>query len=708
MRRVSSGRPLFLIAAAILLVPVAGTANPLLEPSTLPLGYPPFDVIRDEHFRPAYEEAMAEHAREVAAIADAPEAPSFENTLVALERAGQRLGRVSRIFGGLNGTVTNPARQALERELAPKLAAHADSIRLNPKLFARIDRLHARRAELGLDPESLRLLERYHTDFIRSGARLDEAAKTTLRALNAELASLQTAFTQNVLKETNASAVLVDSREELAGWSDAAIAAAAAAARAEKHEGKFLIRLVNTTGQPPLESLSNRALRQRLHEASVSRGARGNAFDNRALVSRIASARAERASLLGFPNHAAFVLEEQTARSVGAVNELLARLAPAAVANARREADAMRAILATEAPGATLQPWDWSHLSEKVRSQRYAFDAAALRPYYEMNRVLVDGVFFAATRLYGITFRERPDLPRYHPDTRVFEILDVDGSPLAILIIDWYARPSKRGGAWANSYVSQSSLLGTRSVVGNHLNVPKPADGEPTLLTHSEVNTAFHEFGHNLHAIFSAVRYPRFAGTGVPRDFVELPSQINELWMDWPEVRANYARHYRTGEPIPAELVAKVEAAAKFNQGFATTEYLAAALLDQAWHQLPASAIPAADGVLAFEAEALRRHGVDFDLVPPRYRSTYFSHTFSGGYSAGYYAYLWAEVLDADGSEWFKANGGLTRSNGDRFRAAVLSRGGSRDAMEIYRDFRGRDPDIAPLLSRRGLDGPPQ
>ncbi|MBK8476823.1 MAG: M3 family metallopeptidase [Opitutaceae bacterium] len=682
---------------------LAASDNPLLVPSDLPFGYPRFDLVRDEHFRSAYAQGMLENLREVDAIAGNPAEPTFENTVVALERAGQLLDGVDRVFDGLNGTNTNRELQAIEKEMAPRLAAHADAVRLNPRLFARIDALHARRAELALDSESARLLERCHTDFVRAGAKLGEAEQAKLRALNAELATLQTSFSQNVLKEANAAAVLVETRAELEGWGEDAIVAAAAAAKAAGHEGQFLIRIVNTTGQPALGQLANRALRERIHRASVARGSIGGEFDNRAAVAAIARLRAERALLLGYANHAAFALADQTARTADAVNGLLARLAPAAVANARREAGDIQKLMSAETPGSLLEPWDWAFYSEKVRAGRYAFDEDQLRPYFEANRVLVDGVFYAATRLYGITFKERTDLPRYHPDTRTFEVCDVDGSAMALLIVDWYARPSKRGGAWANAYVSQSGLLGTRPVIGNHLNIPKPAAGEPTLMTFDEVNTAFHEFGHNLHQIFSAVRYPRFSGTSVPRDFVEFPSQVNEMWMDWPEVLSHYAKHHRTGEPIPAELVAKVEAAAKFNQGFATTEYLAASLLDQTWHQVTAAQVPAADGVVAFEAAALQRAGVDFAAVPPRYRSTYFSHIFANSYSAGYYAYLWSEVLDADTVEWFKRNGGLTRTNGDRLRGMVLSRGGSGEPMDLYRAFRGAEPDIRPLLERRGL-----
>ena len=681
----------------------AMTNNPLLTASPLPYQLPPFEQIKDEHFAPAFEQGMAEELEEVGAIAGNTAAPTFDNTIVALERSGEMLERANRAFGILTGALTNPNLQKLETLMSPKFAAHRDSIRLNPALFARIAALYDARASLALDPESDRLLERYYKDFVRSGAKLSESDKLKLKVLNAELAKLSTQFSQNVLKEINASAVIVDTREELAGLSDAAITAAAAAAKAAGQEGKFAIRLTNTTGQPPLASLQNRAVRERIMAASLARGSRGGDYDNRAIVSSVARLRAERALLLGYPTHADYQIEEQTAGNVATVNQLLAQLAPPAVANARREAADMQAIIDAEKGGFTLGAADWAYYTEKVRAARYAFDENELRPYYEIRNVLVNGVFYAATRLYGITFKERPDLHGYSPDMYVFEVFNADGSPLALFLGDFYARPNKRGGAWANAYVPQNGLTGTLPVIGNHLNIPKPPEGQPTLMTHDEVNTMFHEFGHALHGMFSKVKYPRFSGTSVPRDFVEFPSQVNEMWAVWPEILRNYAKHYQTGEPIPAALLAKVEAASKFNQGFATTELVAANLIDQAWHQLTPGQVPDADGVLAFEAAALKKGGADFAPVPPRYRSTYYSHIM-GGYSAGYYSYFWSEVLDADTVRWFKSNGGLTRANGDRFRDLLLSRGGSRDAKQMFRDFTGHEPDIKPLLARRGLD----
>jgi peptidyl-dipeptidase Dcp len=677
--------------------------NPLLTESNLPFGYPRFDAIRNEHFAPAFERGMAEHLKEIEAIAKSPEKPSFENTIVAMERAGRLLARAGRVFFNLAGANTNPELQKLQREMAPKLAAHGDAITLDPALFARVAALYDARESLGLDAESKRLLWRYHRDFVRAGAKLSDADKQKLKALNAELASLSAAFNQNVLKEVAASALLVDSREELAGLTEAQIAAAANAAKAGGKEGKFLLRLNNTTGQPPLASLKSRALRQRLLEASLARGSRGGEFDNQQTASRIARLRAERAGLLGYPNHAAYQVEEQTAGSVDAVNKLLAQLGPPAVANARREAAEMQALIDKEGGGFQLAAWDWAYYAEKVREARYAFDESQLKPYYELDRVLKDGVFYAAGRLYGLRFEERKDLPVYEPSVRVFDVFDADGSQLAIFLTDYYARPNKNGGAWASAYVPQSKLFGARPVIANHLNVPPPPKGEPTLLSHDEVRTMFHEFGHALHGMLSDVRYPRFAGTSVPRDFVEFPSQVNEMWAEWPEVLRNYAKHYQTGAPIPQELLDKVAAAEKFNQGFSTTELVAANLIDQAWHQRKPEELPGADGVLSFEAKALAQAGLDFAPVPPRYRTTYYSHIFAGGYSAGYYSYFWSEVLDAASVEWMKAKGGLKRENGDHFRKTLLSRGGSDDAMTLYRNFTGGDPSIEPFLERRGL-----
>jgi peptidyl-dipeptidase Dcp len=684
--------------------------NPLAIESALPYHYPPFDKIKDEHFVPAIEAGMREQLKQIDPIANSSDKPTFDNTIVALERTGRLLDRAQRIFSNLNACDTNPTRQKIEKEMAPRLSAHRDEIFLNPKLFARVQelydkRLYDQRDKLGLDPESAYLLERYYKDFVRAGAKLADADKEKLKKINAELATLQTDFEQNVLKERNASSVVVDKKEELAGLTDDQMKSVINAARAEHKEGKFVIQLQNTTGQPLLGSLQNRPLRERIMQASLSRNSKGGEFDTRNIVLRIAQLRAEKAKLLGYENWAAYQLEDQTAHDVPTVNKLLADLAPPAVANAKREAADMQKIVDDEKGGFQIAAHDWDFYSEKVRKAKYAFDQSEVRPYYELNRVILDGVFFAANKEYGLTFKERHDLSVYQPDVRVWEVFDRDGKPLAIFIGDYYARASKRGGAWMNAYVQQSGLFGTKPVVANHLNIPKPPPGEPTLLTQDEVRTAFHEFGHALHGMFSNVKYPRFSGTSVPRDFVEYPSQVNEMWARWPDVLKNYAKHYKTGEPMPQALLDKVEAAEKFNQGFKTTEYLAASLLDQAWHQLNPSEIP--KDAVAFEADALRKAGVDFPPVPPRYRSFYFSHAFAAGYSAGYYSYLWSEVLDADTVEWIKEHGGLKRENGDRFRAMLLSRGGSADALGLFKNFVGRDPYIEPLLKRRGLDRAP-
>src|SRR5438105_5449447 len=572
------------------------TDNPLLTESSLPYHIPAFDKIKDEHFAPAIEEGMNQQLKEVETVANNSEKPTFDNTIVALERTGRLLDRAERTFENLNACNTNPEMQKIEKEMAPKLSAHRDAIHLNGKLFARIQGLYDNRDNfaaanpsgggLGLDPESAYLLERYYKDFVRAGAKLSDANKEKLEKINTELATLQTQFEQDVLKEKNASSVIVDRKEDLRGLSDSQMASVTSAAKAEHKEGKFVIQMQNTTGQPLLGSLQNRQLRERIMQTSLARDSHGGEFDTRNVVMRTAQLRAEKAKLLGYADWAAYQLEDQTAHDVPTVNKLLSGLAPPAVANARREASDMQKIVDQENDGFQVATWDWAFYSEKVRKARYAFDESELRPYYELNHVILDGVFFAAGKLYGLTFKERHDIPVYQPDVRVFEVYDRDGKPLALFLGDYYARPSKRGGAWMNAYVQQSDLFGTKPVVANHLNIHKPPPGEPTLLTHDEVRTAFHEFGHALHGMFSNVKYPRFSGTSVPRDFVEYPSQVNEMWATWPEVLRNYAKHYKTGEPIPQALLDKVVAAEKFNQGYKTTEYLSATLLDQAWHQL--------------------------------------------------------------------------------------------------------------------------
>jgi peptidyl-dipeptidase Dcp len=698
---------MLLIAASVAMANLAYAApldatNPFAKPSTLQYGYPAFDKIKNEHFAPAFAEGMREQAAEVEAIANNKAAPTFENTIVAMERSGRLLNRVSTVFGTLVGSYTNDSLQALDKELAPKLAAHGDAIRLNPKLFQRIQTLYAKRDKLGLDAESKYLIERYHKDFVRAGAKLSDADKQKLREYNGKLAALQTQFSQNVLKEVNASAFVVDTREELAGLPEKAIDAAAAEAKKRGLDGKFVIPVVNTTQQGPLSTLNVRGTREKLLSISTVRGSRGGEFDNRDIVLQLAKLRAERAELLGYSSHAAYSLEDQTAKDTTAVNKLLSDLAAPAVRNAKKEAAEIQEVIDAEKGNFKVAAYDWNYYSDKVRAAKYAFDANQLKPYFELDRVLNDGAFFAANKLWGITFKQRKDLPTYDADVRVYDVFEENGEHLAIFVLDPYARPNKRGGAWMGALVSQSTLLGNKPVITNNLNLAKPAPGEPTLLTWDEVRTTFHEFGHGTHGWFSKVKYPRFSGTSVPRDYVELPSQVYEMWMAWPEVLANYAKHYQTGEPMPKELLDKLRASQKFNEGYRTTEYLAAAVIDQRWHQLGSKAIPS--DVKSFEEQALKDAGLDFAPVPPRYSSTYFSHAFSGGYSAGYYSYLWAERLDADAGEWFKENGGLQRKNGDRFRKMVLSKGGTMDAVQMYRDFRGRDPVIEPLLERRGLN----
>ncbi|PJJ63471.1 M3 family metallopeptidase [Compostimonas suwonensis] len=673
--------------------------NPLLEPSTLPYQLPPFALIDDEHYLPAFEAGLAEQRAQIADILASDDEPSFANTMIALESSGQALRRVAAVFFNRSSSDSSEFVTDLEERLAPILSAHDDAIRLDPALYARISALHERRHDLGLDPQSVYLIERYYIEFTLAGAQLGDADKAALGSLNQQLSALTTRFEKNLLADTNELAVVVTDAAELDGLDAGEIAAAEAAAAERGLDAGYLLTLVLPTGHPALAALTDRALRERLMRASRSRGIRGNEFDTTALVLEIVRLRARRARLLGFPDHASTVTAGQTARTPEAVAAMLEGLAPAAAGNARAELAQLEA-----AAGASVESWDWAFYGERVRRERYDVDTAEMRPYFELERVLHDGVFFAASRLYGLRFEERHDLTAYHPDARVFEVFDDDDSPLGLYLGDYFTRDSKRGGAWMNALVSGSSLLGTPTVVVNNLNVPKPAAGEPALLTFDEVTTLFHEFGHALHGLFGQTVYPRFSGTNVFRDFVEFPSQVNEMWMLWPEVLENYAVHHETGERMPRELVERVTASATFNQGFATSEYLAAALLDQAWHRLDVEAADAVTDVAAFEAQALARVGLDLPAVPPRYSSSYFAHTFSGGYDAGYYSYIWSEVLDADTVEWFRENGGLTRANGDRFREIVLGVGGSTDPLEAYRRFRGRDAAIEPLLVRRGLD----
>lgn len=672
--------------------------NPFFEPSTLPYGMPPFAEIRDEHYRPAFEKGMEDQLAEIANITRRRDMPTFENTLIPLEKSGQILERVATVFFNKASADGNAATEALEEEMAPLLAAHSDAIRLDSQLYWRIKTIYDQLDELGLDAESRYLVERYYMEYTIAGAGLDDEQKATLRDYNQKLSTLTTRFEKNLLADTNDLAIVIDDAAELAGLEPGEISAAAEAAKERGLDGKYLVTLVLPTGHPWLSSLTNRDVRERIMAASRARGNRGGDWDNNQLVLDITRLRAERARLLGFASHADWVIADETAKNPGNVAAMLDKLATPAARNAREE----QADLEAQA-GHAIEAHDWAFYSEKVRRAKYDVDTAQMRPYFEAERVLQDGVFFAATKLYGITFSERSDIAAYHPDVRVFEVSNEDGSPVGLYTLDLYTRDSKRGGAWMNSLISQSELLGHPVIVTNNLNVPKPAAGEPTLLTYDEVNTFFHEFGHALHGLFARVTYPRFSGTNTFRDFVEFPSQVNEMWMLWPEVLENYAVHFQTGEPMPKEFVEKIQASSAFNEGFATSEYLAAALLDQAWHTITAD--DTVTDVAAFEAAALAKVGLDNPAVPTRYSSTYFQHVMStSAYDAGYYSYIWSEVLDADTVDWFKENGGLTRENGDRFRQRLLGVGGSKDPLEAFRDFRGRDADIQPLLDRRGLN----
>ena len=675
------------------------SANPFAGPSTLPYEAPRFDKIQNRDYQPALEEGMRQNLKEVEAIANQSAKPTFENTLVPMERSGALLTRTSKVFFAVVGANTNDTLQQVQTDEAPKLAAHTDAIYLNDRLYHRVKSLYDRRATLGLNPEQKQLVERYHRDFVRAGAQLSEADKDRLRALNQEESTLSTAFQNKLLAATKNGAVVVDDKAQLEGLSDAEIAATAEAAKERGLTGKYVIVLQNTTQHPLQASLKNRALRQRLFEASTRRAEKGDTNDTRAGIRRLAQLRSERAALLGFPSFAAFALDNQMAKTPEAAIGLLSQLVPAATAKARAEAVQMQAVIDQEKGGFTLAPWDWQYYAEQVRQAQYSLDESKIKPYFELDRVLRDGVFFAANQLYGLTFKERKDIPVYQPDVRVFEVFDADGKSMALFYCDYFKRDNKSGGAWMDSFVDPSGLRGTKPVVFNVANFTKPAPGQPALLTFDDVTTMFHEFGHALHGMFPHFQYP--ALLNVPRDFVEFPSQFNEHWAIEPVVFANYAKHYQTGEAMPQDLVDRIKKTRTFNQGFETTEYLAAALLDLAWHSMP-QGTPLQD-VSAFEQQALARYHVDVPEVPPRYRTPYFAHIWGGGYSASYYAYLWSEVLDDDAFDWFKENGGMTRANGQRFRDMVLSRGGTEDAGALFRAFRGRDPSIEPLLEARGL-----
>ncbi|MBS1122413.1 MAG: hypothetical protein H6Q90_4641 [Deltaproteobacteria bacterium] len=681
--------------------PPAPHANPFATASKLYLEAPPFDQIQESDYLPSMLEGIRLENEEIKKIAESPDAPTFENTVVAMEKTGDLLARTSKVFFNLAQSLDDENMEKIKAEIAPQLAKHADDIHLDPKLFARIDTLYKQRTKLGLDPVSLRLLERYHLDFVRAGAQLKEVDQKTLRALNEEESTLTTKYSELQIKEMNAGAIVVDDVKALDGLSPADIAAAAEAAKARKLDGKWVLPLINTTGQPSLSSLTNRAQREKIYRGSIARGHQSNDSNVTKIIPRLAQLRAQRAKLLGFSSYAAFTLDDQMAKTPQAALQLTSRVAAAAVKRAKAEAADLQKMIDSQKGGFKLAPWDWDYYSEQVRTAKYALDDKQIRPYFELDHVLKDGVFFAANKLYGVTFKQRTDLPVYHPDVRVWEVFDADGSTIGLIYTDYYARESKHGGAWMDSFVDQSDLRGRKPVVVNVLNVPKPSAGQPALLTFDEVTTMFHEFGHGLHGLFSKVKYPYMSGTNTPRDFVEFPSQFNENWALEPSVLASYAKHYQTGAPMPADLVEKIKKAATFNEGFATLEALSAALVDLEWHALPATA--KLQDTETFEAAARKKHKVDFAPVPPRYHTTYFSHIWGGGYAAGYYAYLWTAVLGADAFQWFVENGGMTAANGKKFRDAILSRGGTVDAHKLYLDFRGREPSPAGLVKKRGL-----
>jgi peptidyl-dipeptidase Dcp len=675
-------------------------SNPFYATSRLPFHAPPFDKIKDSDYQPAIEAGMAQQLEEIRAIADNPAPPTFENTLVAMEKTGALFRRATAAFDGVTGANTNPTLQKAEEALAPLIAAHSDAIYLNSRLFARVQAVYNQRESLKLDPESQRLLEIVYQRFVHAGANLSDADKAKLKKLNEEESTLSNAFKNKLLAATRDAALVTTDKAALAGLSDAQVAAAAAAAQSRHVEG-YVIPLQNTTQQPSLSSLSDRATRQTLFESSWTRSERGGENDTRATIARLAQLRTEKAKLLGFPNYAAWKLENQMAKTPEAALKFMDDLVPPATANAQSEAKEIQSVIDPQKAGFQLEPWDWNFYAEQVRKAKYDLDESQVRPYFELNNVLQNGVFYAANQLYGITFKERHDIPVYQPDVRVFEVTDANGKPLALFYCDYFKRDNKNGGAWMNEFVPQSKLLGTLPVVYNVANLPKPVEGQPALITFTDVITMFHEFGHALHGMFSNTEYPSLSGTSVARDFVEFPSQFNEHWATYPAVFNHYAKHYKTGEPMPADLAAKIEKSRTFNQGYALTELLAAAELDMQWHTLPPGS-PLED-VDAFEKQALEKTHTALHDVPPRYRSSYFSHIWQNGYAAGYYAYLWAEMLDDDAYQWFADHGGMTRANGDRFREMVLSRGNTEDLAEMYKAWLGAEPSVQPMLKYRGL-----
>lgn len=678
------------------------SSNPLLQTSTLPYQAPAFDKIKDGDFEPAIEQGIKEQQEEMQKIANNPEAPTFENTLVAMEKSGQLLSRVNMVFNVLTGANTNDALQKVQETVAPKQAAHLDAIYLNAALFKRVDALYQKRNELKLDSESLRLVEYYYQQFVLAGANLTEDNKSKLKKLNEEEATLSTKFTNQLLAAAKIGALVIGNQAALAGLSQGELDAAAQNAKENKLEGKWMFPLQNTTQQPLLQSLSNRDTRRALFEASWNRAEQNDANDTRKLITRIAKIRAEKAGLLGFPDYATWKLQDQMAKTPQAVESFFAKLIPAATAKARSEGQDIQALIREQKDTFSLQAYDWDFYADQVRKARYNLDESQIKPYFVLDSVLQNGVFYAATQLYGITFKERKDIPVYHKDVRVYELFEENGTAIGLFYCDYFKRDSKGGGAWMDNMVRQSKLMGTKPVIFNVCNFTKPADGQPALISFDDATTMFHEFGHALHGFFASQQYPSLSGTATARDFVEFPSQFNEHWALYPSVLKNYAKHYKTNAPIPDELVAKIKNAGTFNQGYAITEVLAAANLDMQWHTIKADAPEQAD-VDKFESAALQKVKLDLSYVPSRYRSSIFQHIWGGGYSAGYYAYLWTEMLDHDAYSWFDEHGGLSRANGQRFRDMILSRGNTEDYGKMFRDFRGHDPVIEPMLRNRGL-----
>ncbi|MDR4894037.1 MULTISPECIES: M3 family metallopeptidase [unclassified Chryseobacterium] len=673
------------------------SSNPFMKKSKLQYEAPEFDKIKNEHFKPAFNYGLKQHEAEIVKIANNPAAPTFENTIVTLEKSGEVLRRAQIVFSNLTSANTNPTLQALDEEYAPIFAAHSDKLYLNENLYKRIQSIK----EDGLDSESKRLLQYYKQNFEIAGANLSAADKEKLKQINQELASLSTQYSNKLLEARKQGGVFFSDAKELDGLSADEIAAAASDAKTAGQPGKYLLALQNTTQQPLLQNLKNRATREKLFKASWTRAEKGDANDTRSTIEQLAKLRLKKAQILGKKNFAEWKLQDQMAKTPEAATQLMNQIATPAVETARREAKDIQDLIDQQKGGFKVEPWDWNFYAEQVRKAKFDLDESQIKPYFEITTVLEKGVFFAAEKFYGLTFKKRTDLPVYHPDVVTYEVFDHDGKSIAIYYLDFYTRDSKNGGAWMSNFVEQSYLLGTKPVIVNCYNYQKPAPGKPSLISYDDVSTIFHEFGHSIHGMFASQKYPSLSGTNVPRDFVEFPSQINEHWALDPAVLKNYAVHYETKQPIPQALVEKIKKASTFNQGYMTTELVSAAELDMDWHTVSNDSqfIP----VLDFEKQSLASHGFNLATVPPRYHTPYFAHIWGGGYSAGYYAYLWSETLDNDAWEWISKNGGLTRENGDRFRKYILSVGNSVDLNQAFRDFTGHDPDIKPLLRNRGF-----